>query len=183
MDEAARKHLPGQTQLPSRKSRATVKKRKKPDLSHANEDKGDHGKKPGKTTQENPCFEAAPASWLLPELRFLQRSAQHRPPRRGCQLRTETAGAPGTGTVLSPRPRAATCEGPRWRRGTERGLTQLAGGTVEARGADASPGDGVAFLGGPGTLADLTAVLAEGPWQAGCQERGHQGDSDSLSGS
>lgn len=102
MDEAAREHLPGHTQLPSRKSRARVKKRKKPDISHTNEDKGDHGKKPGKTTQENLCCEAAPASWLLPELRFLQRSAQRRPPHRGRRLRTETAGAPGTGTVLSP---------------------------------------------------------------------------------
>lgn len=54
---------------------------------------------------------------------------------------------------------------------------------MEAGGADTSPGDRVALLGGPGTLADLTTVLAEGPWQAGCQERGHQGDSDSLSGS
>lgn len=65
----------------------------------------------------------------------------------------------------------------------ERGLTQLAGGTVEAGGADARPGDWVALLGGSGTLADLTTALTEGPWQAGCQERRHQGDSDLLSGS
>lgn len=54
---------------------------------------------------------------------------------------------------------------------------------MEAGGTDARPGDRVALLGGSGTLADLSAALTEGPWQAGCQERGHQGDSDSLSGS
>lgn len=52
---------------------------------------------------------------------------------------------------------------------------------MEAGGADARPGDRVALLGGAGTLADLSTALPEGPGQAGCQERGHQGGSGLLS--
>lgn len=87
---------------------------------------------------------------------------------------------------MAPLPAPAPCSHGALARsgGTKCGLTQPAGGTVEAGGTDALSGDWVALLGGSGTLADLGTALAEGPWQAGCQERGHRGGgSDLLSGS
>lgn len=65
-------------------------------------------------------------------------------------------------------------------RGTRAGLTQLAGGPVEAGGADTGPGDRVTFLGGSGAVADLSTALPEGPWQTGCEETGHQGGSGAI---
>ena len=162
MDKGARKHLPGQTQR--RAARAGQRLRTD-------------------QTRPRPCRGASTARNQARQpvgTRALKRSGELVPavspapsPVPGRWLSTGTAGTAGTagtGAVRSGRSR-----------GTARGLTQLAGGTVEARGADAGPGDGVALLGGSGTLADLGTALSEGPWQAGCRERGHQGDSDSPS--
>lgn len=65
-------------------------------------------------------------------------------------------------------------------RGTRAGLTQLAGGPVEAGGADTGPGDRVTFLGGSGAVADLSTAPPEGPWQTGCEKTGHQGGSGAI---
>lgn len=110
------------------------------------------------------------------KLRFLWRPAQHRPSHRGAM-------APHRLRAFGMKHSLGPCKSPPSRRGPTRGLTQLAGGSMEARGTDTGPGDRVALLGGSGTLADLPTALPEGSRQAGCQERGHRGDSDWLRGS
>lgn len=122
------------------------------DLGQAEEDEGDHRKRPAKTagsSAEGSAAEAPPAASPVP--------------------------CPAAG-AMAPLPAPAPCSHGALARsgGTKCGLTQLAGGTVEAGGTDALSGDWVALLGGSGTLADLGTALAEGPWQAGCQERGHR---------
>lgn len=113
---------------------------------------------------------------------------QARQPVRTCALKPLQAASPAVTPVLSLRrgdgsepappvpPRVPTVA----EKGAECRLTQLAGGPVAAGGADAGTGDRVALLGGSGTLADLSAALAEGPRQAGWRERGHPGGSGLL---
>lgn len=177
--QGARRPVPGQTQLPGCKSWATTKSRTKQDLGQASEDEGDHGMRPGKTTCASKLL---PPAGCSPRWGFSsgQPSAV---PRAGGAMALHRHRRCSRHWHRAFRTQHSLGQQPAKVREAEEELTQLAGGTVEAGGTDARPGDRVALLGGSGTLADLPTALTEGPWPAGCQERGHQGDSDALSGS